>query len=331
MIALVLFLIAGLFIFPYHYRKYPSLFSHGLVYSTLPALAAQISMAIGSKYLFDPYFHIASFLKLISYGVLFVGIALDYIHTYRSEVRNKERLYSSFKQLEDRKKELEEVNMELDAFIYSASHDLRTPLRGIASFSSILKEEYGPKLDEAASSYLARIQAGIDKMDELINKLLALSKAGRVDNERENVDMNMLINDAVNKCKKVCDVGVEFIVKDTFPKIICDKIKIADVIYYLLNNASKFISKTSKAIVEIGYKDNKKAHCIYIKDNGIGIEKQFHGSIFDMFVRLNPPSEYEGAGMGLNIAKKIIKHHGGQIWVESELGKGSCFFFVIPK
>lgn len=236
--------------------------------------------------------------------------------------------------IEKQKNLLEEANKELDSFVYTVSHDLKAPLRGIAAFADFLKQDYSNKLDRQANEYIAKIYSGANHMKQLIEDLLTLSKITRIKNPYEDVDINDLINSVMDR--------IEFVIKENkvnlkiapnLPIVHCDRIKVTELFLNLLTNAIKFSSKIVGSIpkVEIGYADIGPAHKFYVKDNGIGIDKKYHKEIFTIFKRLHKQSEYEGTGAGLSIAKKVVDSHKGSIWLDSEPGKGTTFYFTIPK
>lgn len=237
-------------------------------------------------------------------------------------------------ELENQKKLLEKANKELDSFAYTASHDLRAPLRGIMSFASFLEEDYKIKLDEKGLDYLKEIREGAGRMNRLIEDLLTLSRISRLQNPYEDVDMNELIGSILKRIEfDIRQNKVELEIQKNIPIVRCDRIKIGEVFLNLINNAIKFSSKNNKANprVEVGYSDKAEFHEFYVKDNGIGIEPRHHEQIFGIFKRLHKSSEYEGTGAGLSIVKRVIDDHGGKIWIDSNLGKGAVFYFTIPK
>ena len=123
----------------------------------------------------------------------------------------------------------------------------------------------------------------------------------------------------------------QLIIKPDFPKATCDRIRISEVFSNLVSNAIKYTKKDKQPVIEIGWSDKKDFYEFYVKDNGIGIEKQYYDKIFQIFQRLHAKGEYEGTGAGLTIVKKIVENHSGKIWVESEVGAGSTFYFTLPK
>jgi signal transduction histidine kinase/HAMP domain-containing protein len=236
--------------------------------------------------------------------------------------------------LEEHKGLLEKSNKELDSFVYTVSHDLRAPLRAIFSFAEFIEEDYKDKLDEQGRDYLREIRKASEQMGRLIEDLLKLSRIKRIKNPYEKAGIISIIQEVITRFKAdIKENNVELNVQDDIPDIYCDKIKIKEVFANLINNAIKFSSKANKDIprVDISYQQDEKFHQFYVKDNGIGIDPKYQQKIFDIFQRLHTSDEYEGTGVGLNIVKTIIEEHKGSIWIESESGKGTCFYFTIPK
>lgn len=237
-------------------------------------------------------------------------------------------------QLEEQKGLLEKANKELDSFVYTASHDLRAPLRGITAFANFLEQDYKDKLDAEGRDYLQEISKGTSRMNALIEDLLKLSRISRIKNPNENVDINELIDSTIERIKfDIKEYKVDLKIQQDLPTVKCDRIKMAEVFLNLINNAIKFSSKGIKGNpkVEIGYADKNEFHELFVRDNGIGIDPKYHEKIFGIFKRLHTDKEYAGTGVGLNIVKRIIDDHNGKIWIESEFGKGATFYFTIPK
>ncbi len=225
---------------------------------------------------------------------------------------------------------LKERTGELEDFTYMVSHDLKEPLRWIDSFSQFVLDDYKHKLDDEGTNYLADIRKGTKRMKRMIDDLLMVSKVTRTKNPYETVNASEIVKEAVEKIKPGIEAkGVDLIVAQDLPNIHCDRFKMEIVFSNLLTNAVKFMDK-EKPRVEIGYIPDDD-HKFYVRDNGIGIEQEYHQRIFGMFQRLEKTKEYEGTGAGLYITKKIIEEHKGDIWVESERGKGTTFYFTLPK
>ena len=224
-------------------------------------------------------------------------------------------------------------NKELDDFTYIVSHDLKEPLRGVKAFTKLLIEEYSGKVDKEGKEYLKTISESSSRMTNLIEDLLNLSRIGRIRNIEPGIDLNTLLSDVKkNLAYSLEEKKVDLKVSKNFPKVTCDRIRISEIFSNLISNAIKYSKKDVKPVIEIGYFDRGDTYEFYVKDNGIGIEKQYHDKVFQIFQRLHAKgSEYEGTGAGLTIVKKIVENHGGKIWVESEAGKGSTFNFTLSK
>ncbi len=242
-----------------------------------------------------------------------VGISKDI-----SEKKNMEvELIRGFRDMED--------------FVYTISHDLQTPLRAIYGFSKLLEEKYVEELDKTGIHYLERVRKGAERMKNLIDDLLALSRINMQKSRFEMVNMGEMLQ--MIEELFLLDLrsrGGELRYPKTLPSIFCDGTRIEQVFINLISNALKFCKK--KPLIEIGYTERKEAHEFYVKDNGIGIPSRYQSKIFDVFQRLhNDTDEYEGTGIGLTIIKKIIDLHLGEIWLESVPDKGTIFYFSIPR
>lgn len=226
---------------------------------------------------------------------------------------------------------LKKKTKELEDFTFIVSHDLKEPLRGITSFSQFVLEDYADKLDEKGRGYLLTITKSTYLMKRLIDDLLTLSKVTRIEFSFQINKASEVIEKAVKPLKVLIDEkDIELVIAQDLPTIYCDKIRMAQVFENLLSNAIKFMGKENPRI-EIGYQDKVDYDQFYVKDNGMGIEKGYHEKIFEMFERLHPREDYDGTGAGLHICKKIMEMHRGKIWVESEIGVGSTFYFTLPK
>jgi len=237
-------------------------------------------------------------------------------------------------EVEEQKRLLQASNKELDSFVYTASHDLRAPLRGIDGLVKFIEEDYSDKFDSQGLEYLKKIRTSASRMKQLIDDLLTLSRISRIKNPYEEVNMEELVSSVLSRIEfDIKQYKVEMKVAPHLPVVRCDRIKMQEVFFNLISNAVKFSSKNKSTgpKVEVGYCDKQDAHEFYVRDNGIGIDKKYHNEIFGIFRRLHTQEEYEGTGAGLSIVKKIIEDHQGQIRLDSEPGKGATFYFTIPK
>lgn len=248
--------------------------------------------------------------------------------------RQSEALRHNLELTEEQKKDLEKVNRELDRFVQTVSHDIRSPLMGISWYADFLKNHHYEGLDTKGRECLEGICRGVGRANALIKDLLALTRISRVRNPYEYVQIGALVDEVVASLEfKIRENNVDLKVQKNLPTIICDGIKIKEVFLNFLTNAIKFSSGNPdvQPQVEVGYTENVDSHEFTVRDNGIGIAPENHAAIFSVFKRLDTSDKYEGTGVGLGIVKSVIDDHGGRIWIESDLGKGAIFHFTIPK
>ena len=226
---------------------------------------------------------------------------------------------------------LKRTNIELERFAYVASHDLQEPLRMIVSFIQLLEKRYKDKLDEDADDFIAYIVDGAKRMQTLINDLLLFSRIGRSDIQFKLIDINAVIDSVINNLKKSIEETNATITHDPLPTIVANEGEFTQLLQNLISNSLKFHKEEEPPVVHISAKLQKNQWTFSVRDDGIGINSQYFDRIFIIFQRLHKKDEFGGTGIGLAICKKIIERHSGKIWVESELGKGSTFYFSIPK
>jgi PAS domain S-box-containing protein len=445
---LVLFIFAGLYIFPKFYKQHPSIFAYSLVVCAIPEIAIELHMAFGSTALFDNHFNIAHFLKIIAYLVPLIGLTLDYVQTYLSKEetsRESERLKNRFQQIFDnspnallivndkgevklansmaismfgyeddelnsmpieglmprsyrthhpaqreaymhemnpramgagrdlyglrknglefpveiglnpieseslvlatitdvterkhyeehlrqQKEELERSNEQLEQFAYVASHDLQEPLRMVSSYTQLLAKRYKSQLDQDANDYIEYAVDGAVRMQTLIQDLLKFSRLNTHVQEFISVDTNDLYDYAIDNLAVAIDETGTVVTKDQLPFVQGDAGQLRQLFQNLIGNAVKYHDpeKMNQIHVSAEQLDGQWQFCI--EDNGIGIEPKYYERIFVIFKRLHGKSEYKGTGIGLAICKKIIEKHHGKIWVESEFGQGTRFYFTL--
>ncbi len=232
--------------------------------------------------------------------------------------------------LAERAQELERSNAELEQFAYVASHDLQEPLRMVASYAELLAERYQGKLDAKADKYIGYAVDGAKRMQRLVNDLLAYSRVGRHQAAVGSTDMNQVLQEVLKNLQHVVQNASAKVEIGQLPVVVADEGQLAQVFQNLIGNALKFVSD-SPPVVRIGAEAFGQGWKFSVEDNGIGIESGYSERIFQMFQRLHDRQSYEGNGIGLTIAKKIVERHGGRIWFESVLGRGTTFFFTLPQ
>jgi two-component system, chemotaxis family, sensor kinase Cph1 len=235
--------------------------------------------------------------------------------------------------------DLERSNIELDAFAYIASHDLKEPLRGLHNYAYFLLEDYREQIDDEGRAKLQTMIRLTQRMDALIDSLLHYSRVGRVDLAVQETPMDELLHEILETLALTLS-GTEVRMIGPLPTLRCDRVRIREVFQNLISNATKYNTRPDKWI-EIGYiapdphestPRHARLHTFYVRDNGIGVQEKHVETIFRIFKRLHGRDQFGGGtGAGLTIAKKIVERHGGTIWVESTYGEGSTFFFTMQE
>jgi light-regulated signal transduction histidine kinase (bacteriophytochrome) len=272
---------------------------------------------------------------------LFTGIVRDI--SERNKAEEQLRFYAG--ELQGRNAELLRSNQELDEFAYIASHDLKEPLRGIHNYATFLLEDYQDKLDTEGVDKLETLKRLTQRMDVLLDSSLDFSRVGRLDFAIRTTDLNEVLEEVLDSLRiNLKERGVEVRIPRPLPTIQGDRVRIGEVLRNLITNSMKYNDKPEKWI-EIGHgtdlgldvRKNSELepflghHTVfYVRDNGIGIREKHFDAIFRIFKRLHARDEFGGGtGVGLTIVKKIVERHGGQIWIESESGTGTSFYFTL--
>ncbi|HYL10854.1 MAG TPA: PAS domain S-box protein [Candidatus Acidoferrales bacterium] len=232
--------------------------------------------------------------------------------------------------LRQRTEELEATNRELEAFTYSVSHDLRAPLRHIDGFSRILMDEYAGELPQQAHGHLRRIREATSHMGNLVDDLLNLSRIGRQPLALQKTNLNALVAKIkTDFSSEIAERQVDWHIA-LLPTVECDPGLIKQVFFNLMANAVKFTRPQQGARIEIGLADGDRQPAIFVRDNGVGFDMKYADKLFGVFQRLHRQEDFEGTGVGLATVERILRKHGGRIWVQAEPGSGATFYFTLP-
>ncbi len=250
--------------------------------------------------------------------------------------------------LAEKAKELARSNTELEDFAYIASHDLKEPLRGIRNYADFLIEDHGSQLNEDGRERLDTIIRLTKRMEELIETLLHYSRVGRVDLAMVETDLQNVLTQVLDSVQvSLHEAGVDTRIPKPLPTIVCDQARVAEIFRNLVTNAMKYNDKNEKWI-EIGFQardaaapspgdesaasNGHKPIVFYVRDNGIGIPEKHKDSVFRIFRRLHGRDKFGGGtGAGLTVVKKVVERHEGKIWIESQVGEGTTFYFTLQK
>lgn len=261
-----------------------------------------------------------------------VEVASSNVTDHAGNIVGRMASFVDITQKKQAQQELQKTNEELRNFVRLVSHDLKNPITAIQGFSSRLLRRHSQVLDETALTYLAHIKTNAARMQLLVNDLLALSKIEEVIPAFCDVSCTEIVGDVVSHLQdRIEERGIVLVMPKKLPTICCDADRMYHVFENLLSNAVKFSRNTDRPKIEIGYRDRGKHHEFFVKDNGIGIDPQHHRKIFELFLRLGEVEDKEGTGLGLAIVERIIKSHGGEVWIKSKKGSGTKVYFSLPK
>jgi PAS domain S-box-containing protein len=249
----------------------------------------------------------------------------------KEKEKKAEELIIANSELKTAEERLKELNIELESFSYSISHDLRAPLRAIHGYTKMLKEKYETQLDTEANRLMNNIMNNAKKMGQLIDDLLVFSRLGRKELVKLNIPMHDMV---INLCRELKNEqdhrNIEFHIKQLLPAQ-ADNTAIKQVWQNLISNAIKYSKLKDKAIIEIGSEIKDDNVIYYIKDNGAGFDMRYSDKLFGVFQRLHSDEEFEGTGVGLAIVQLIISKHHGRVWAEGKVNEGAIFFFTLSK
>ncbi|MEZ4884334.1 MAG: tetratricopeptide repeat protein [Chitinophagales bacterium] len=269
-----------------------------------------------------------AFLVGLSFLVL---VAWLFFSRYQEQTAMNKLLAQKNEEIQLQNNKLATSNRELEQFAYIASHDLKEPLRNIGGFTTLLERRYLIEGDEDAKDFMHFISSSVTHMHKLLTDLLAYSRIGmQEDNHAEHLSLNDIVNQVSGNYQTAIKQNEVRIIAEHLPTIYANRIQMIQLFQNLIGNAIKFRSEKNPEI-HIHCADNSKEFIISVKDNGIGMEQEYTDKIFVIFQRLHNRTKYEGTGIGLAICKKIVEQHHGKIWVESQSGEGSTFYFSLPK
>ncbi|MBI1191656.1 MAG: PAS domain S-box protein [Bacteroidetes bacterium] len=235
------------------------------------------------------------------------------------------------RKLVQRAEELVRSNKDLEQFAYMASHDLQQPLRTISNFVQLLDRKYASQLNEEAREFIRYAVEGSTRMQQMIRDLLAYSRVQRLDLELEFVDFNEVMEEVNTNLQEVAQASTANVLSEYLPALRASRRQMVQLFQNLIENAIKFSRSEQRPEVIISADDQESKVRFSVRDNGIGIAEEHRDRIFALFQRLHEQGTVQGTGIGLAICQKIVENHGGKIWVESEPGKGSVFYFTVRK
>lgn len=255
----------------------------------------------------------------------------DITHQKKTEEALQQLNANLEKRIAERTTELKTLNQSLESFVYSVSHDLKAPLRGVEGYSRLLEEDYFERLDDEGRLFIRNIRAGVTRMNELINDLLAYSRMERCKLESNVLDLAALVHQGLAECDAdMASHQIEVVANLPPTQAYGDRDGLALVLRNLLENAIKFSKHSSHPRIECGItKDNHKI-TLWIRDNGIGFDMKYNHRIFEIFERLHRQEDYPGTGIGLALVKKAMQRMGGEVWARSAPGEGATFYLQLP-
>lgn len=319
-------------------------FTLGSVWGSVISVASIIASMIYVIFFFYSNFHdesiyvpgqVVSMGITIVFGFLLVYVILKEVRDAQEDAENKLKsnlvnLISLNEQLNRLNIELKASNKNLESFSHSVSHDLRSPLRSITSYTELLLRDTGVNTSPKAVEMLGSVKQGTDKMRKLISDLLTFSLSGTKDLSLKNVNMNDLLKSVIAEYETNEGKITAELVIHSLPDINADEGLMSQVWYNLFANAVKYSSRNEKPVIEISATISPQEVIYSVKDNGVGFDMKYADRLFRIFQRLHSDDEFKGTGIGLAIVKQIVTRHGGRVWAEGKPGEGAVFYFALP-
>ena len=259
-----------------------------------------------------------------------IGILRDITERKQAEAKIVELNRNLEGRVAERTIQLEAANKELEAFSYSVSHDLRSPLRAIGGFSRILLDDYTDKLDEEGKRLLNVVRENTQRMGQLIDDILKFSRSGRLELSFSEINMEKLAREVFEELQSSVDHNKLQLEIEAIPPSTGDRAMMRQVFVNLLSNAIKFSRFKEPAMIKVGASIKGGEAVYFVQDNGAGFDMQYVDKLFGAFQRLHSTNEFEGTGIGLAIVKRIITRHGGRVWAEGKVNEGATIYFALP-
>ncbi|RME26892.1 MAG: hypothetical protein D6798_05760 [Deltaproteobacteria bacterium] len=324
---LLLFAIAAISVLPRLHRALPSVFTHALLFSTIPNVAAELHMALGSHALLDHDHNAAHGLRLLAYAVIAGGIAVDYLDQHRRVERQSYELTAALAAIGALNQHLQRTVDELEQFAYAASHDLKAPLRGISSICAWLEEDLAEGNTADLPGHIALMRRRVRRMERLLADLRAWSRVGRVDTQVREVDLGELVDGVIELVAPPEGFVIER--QPDLPRLVTAAGALEQVLLNLCTNAVKHHDR-DRGHVRVRCRRRGDWLEFEVADDGPGIPAEYRDKVMQVFKTLRPRDDVEGSGMGLAIARKIVETAGGRIEIGDNEPRGAVFRFRWP-